>query len=75
MKVKITEDKLHGVCQDSKEQYEIHHFGMKGEDLTGLASIASKSSWFEKDNPQFTPGTIQEAVLLENGRIEIIKSN
>jgi len=72
MKVKITTDKLHGACLKTGKVYQIHHQAKDGRDLTSLASIAAKSYWFTRDNPQFTPGSIQEALLLENGRIKII---
>lgn len=73
MRVKITEDKLHGKCEITGEEFLIHHEGKNGEDITGLAAIASKSPWFVYDNPRFTPGSIQEAQMLHNGRILIAK--
>lgn len=72
IKVKITEDKLHGVCEETNTEYLIHHESKDGKDMTSLASIASKSFWFVKDNPQFKPGTIQKAFVLKNGRIKIL---
>jgi hypothetical protein len=73
IKVKITEDKLHAICLNSGKNYLINHKSNNGEDITSLAEIASKTSWFEVDNPQFKPNTIQDAVVLENGRVYIIK--
>lgn len=72
MKVKITKDKLHGICIVTGIEYLIHHESKDGRDMTSLASIAAKSFWWDKDQPQFKPDTIQEAVLLNNGRIEIL---
>lgn len=72
MKVKITDDKLHGVCQETGKEYLIHHEAKDGRDMTSLAAIASQSYWFTIDNPQFAPGKIQEAELLPNGRIKIL---
>ncbi len=43
----------------------------EGKDMTHLAKIAVKCSWFTVDNPQFRPNTIQKAKLLNNGRIEL----
>jgi len=71
IKVKITDDKLHGICLATGEEYLIHHESKDGKDLTSLAEIASKSFWWDKDRPQFKPGTIQNARILKNGRIEI----
>jgi len=72
MLVEITEDKLHGVCQESNIEYLIHHEGHNGRDNTDLAAIAAKSYWFDVDMPEFRPYTIQNAKLLKNGRIEIL---
>ena len=72
IKVRITEDKLHGVCIETGTEYLIHHESKDGKDLTSLAEIASKSFWWDKDRPQFKPNTIQNAEILSNDRIRIL---
>lgn len=72
IKVKITKDSLYGKCVNTGNIYLIHHESEKGEDITDLAEIASKSPWFIEDNPHFNPNTEQVAEILENGRIKII---
>lgn len=73
IKVKITEDKLNAINLKTNEKHLIDHKSKDGEDITALAEIASKCSWFEIDNPQFKPNTIQDGFILENGRIHIVK--
>jgi len=73
MKVKIAKTKLHGICEETGKKYLIHHESKDGKDMTSLAKTASKSYWFDVDNPQFKPNTIQNAKMLSNGRIEVLK--
>ena len=73
MKVKISDDKLHAIDSNGKI-YPIKFESKSGEDLTGLAKMASKSYWFDKDRPQYTPSSLQEGKLTEEGTI-IIKNN
>ncbi|MDC7994444.1 hypothetical protein [Altibacter sp. HG106] len=64
MKVRISKDKLHGICLENGNVYEIYH-------NNHLARIAAKCAWFHVDNPQFTPDSIQDAVLLDCGKIKV----
>lgn len=70
MKVTIREDKLSAESSNGTI-YKIKHISNTGEDITGLAEMASKSHWWDIDRPWFKPGTIQEAYLLDDGMIII----
>lgn len=70
IKVRISEDKLNAIDGNGKT-YPIKFLSKSGEDITGLAEMASKSYWFDKDNLQYKPFSFQDGELTEGGKIII----
>ena len=71
MEVRIHESKIYAACTATKKSYNIKFLSAKGEDISPLARMAAKSFWFDKDNPQYKPDSIQEGKVQEDGTIII----